>query len=433
MADKELREAEYKQITPVKHEPKKHQKKAQRLVATLAVMFCVVFLIMGGVSLVSANTHAYVINVDGSEVAALVSQSEADQALELCLGDIAANLNSDLELTYANDIKIDQVSASGVVFSSVNEAAEQLKESLNVVARATALKINGEEALYVADENAAIEAVNAAKNYYCDPQNDPTVISVYTSERISMDSANVPLDEVLTAADATSMLLYGSTKIQTDPQPLIHVNVERTEVKTEVLPYEVVKKDNASLAVGQEKVVTEGKDGIQETTYTVKEVNGVMTGSEKVSSEVVVAAVDKVVEVGSYYSIASRSDGGGRGMFGWPCNGIITSRFGWRDLGWHSGIDVAAPIGTTIFSAGEGTVIETNYEGGYGMVVRIDHGGGYVTVYAHCQQFYVSPGQQVDRNTPVAAIGMTGNTTGPHVHFEVRIDGTAVNPANYLE
>ena len=95
-------------------------------------------------------------------------------------------------------------------------------------------------------------------------------------------------------------------------------------------------------------------------------------------------------------------------------------------------MDIAADLGTTIFAANEGTVIETNNESGYGLVVRIDHGDGMVTVYAHCGEFYVEVGDTVDRNTPIAAIGMTGTTTGPHVHFEIRVDGQAVNPLDYL-
>ena len=428
-----LPEAEYKKIVPGNKKKRVLQKKTQRIISSLVVLVCVAFLILGGASLVSANVHAYIVNVDGREVAALVSKSEADQAIDQCLNNIATEMNSQLTLTYSNNIKIEQISASGVVFSSVNDAANLLKDQLDIVADATVVKINGKDSLYVADENVAIEAVNAAKNYYGDPKEDPTIQRVFTSEKISMDSVKIPLEDVLTKEEATSMLLFGSTKIQTEPKPMVHINVERTNVVTEVLPYQVIKKDNTSLARGEEKVITEGVDGVQEVTYSVTEVNGVMRGSKNISSQVIVPAVDKVVEIGTYYYIASRSDGGGSGAFGWPCNGTITSRFGWRSRGWHSGVDIASPIGTTLFAAESGTVIATNNESGYGLVVRIDHGGGFVTVYAHCREFYVSVGDKVDRNTPVAAIGMTGTTTGPHVHFEVRVDGTAVNPLDYLE
>ena len=436
MHNNHLREAQYIKRDDKKKEQKHRVKLIQRIVSSVVVLFCVAFLIMGGANLVSATSHAYLLEIDGEEIATFVSEKEAQEAIELCfknINDSDAFEGRDLVRSYANDVEIKQVSAAGVVYSSTNEVAEILLDKLDIVAEATAINIGGTNTIYVADDNQAIEAVNNAKNYYADPQEDPSVIRVYTSEEITIDKENVALDEVLSAEQATNMLLFGSTTAKSSSQqPLITVNVERTKTQTETLAFETIKQENASLSRGEENVLTEGVDGVQEVTYKVSEVNGVVIGSEEVSSNVLVEAVDEVVEVGVQYYVASRSDGGGNGTYGWPVDGVITSRFGWRSRGWHSGLDIAADLGTTIFAANEGTVIETNNESGYGLVVRIDHGDGMVTVYAHCGEFYVEPGDTVDRNTPIAAIGMTGTTTGPHVHFEIRIDGEAVNPLDYL-
>ncbi|NLF80097.1 MAG: peptidoglycan DD-metalloendopeptidase family protein, partial [Clostridia bacterium] len=340
---------------------------------------------------------------------------------------------SDLKLSYDNNLSFKQVSAAGVVYSSVGDTAERLAGVLHLTAEATAIRIDGREALYVADDKQAIEAVNDAKNYYGDPAADPAVTRVYTSEEISISKANVGLGDVMSKAEATSMLLFGSTKVKVDAKPMITVNVERTRTEREILAYGVVKQENSSLGRGAENVISEGVDGVQDVTYKVTEVNGVLTGSAPLASDIIVAAVDQVIEVGTQYYVSSRNDGGGSGILGWPADGMITSRFGWRSRGWHSGIDVAAPIGTTIFAANPGTVIGADEESGYGMVIRVDHGGGLVTLYAHCSEFYASVGDTVDRNTAIAAIGMTGRTTGPHVHFEVQVDGQAVNPLDYLE
>jgi murein DD-endopeptidase MepM/ murein hydrolase activator NlpD len=436
-----VREAQYikkttSELSDKKKDQKHHAKMIQRIVSSLVVLFCVGFLIMGGANLVSANSHAYVLLVDGQEIATLVSESEADQALDICLknfNESSAFTGSDLKLSYDNSISFKQISATGVVYSSVGETAEKLAGVLNLVADATAIRINGENALYVADDQQAIEAVNAAKNYYGDPKADPTVTRVYTSEEISISNAQVGLSEVMSQEEATAMLLFGSTKVKADAKPLITVNVERDRTEREILPYGVVKQENSSLSRGEENVISEGTDGIHDVTYKLTEVNGVMTSSEPLESNVIVAAVDQVIEVGTQYYIASRSDGGGSGILGWPADGMITSRFGWRSRGWHSGIDVAAPVGTTIFAADPGTVICADEESGYGLVIRVDHGDGLVTVYAHCAEFFVEVGDAVDRNTAIAAIGMTGTTTGPHVHFEVLVDGQAVNPLDYLE
>ena len=126
------------------------------------------------------------------------------------------------------------------------------------------------------------------------------------------------------------------------------------------------------------------------------------------------------------------------GKFQWPTNGSISSGFGYRGSSlsgtkkFHSGIDLYAPIGTSVIAADGGQVILAAYEGGYGYSVLIYHGGGYATFYAHLSGFTVSPGQIVERGQLIGYVGVTGWTTGPHLHFEVRINGAAQNPLNYL-
>ncbi len=128
-------------------------------------------------------------------------------------------------------------------------------------------------------------------------------------------------------------------------------------------------------------------------------------------------------------------DSGATGMFSWPVTGTITSPFGWRSNPFggspefHQGLDIAAPSGTTVTAAAAGTVIMAQWYGGYGNYVLIDHGGGYSTGYGHLSAMYVSNGQSVTRGQAIGAVGSTGQSTGPHLHFEVRIAGKPVDPA----
>jgi len=128
----------------------------------------------------------------------------------------------------------------------------------------------------------------------------------------------------------------------------------------------------------------------------------------------------------------------GTGQMIAPCLGEVTSGFGWRMhpiLGYqrfHSGIDFGADYGTTINAADNGTVIFAGWYGGYGNAVIIDHGGGITTLYGHTSEIYVSEGQAVQRGQAIAAVGSTGLSTGPHLHFEVRQNGDPVDPAAYL-
>lgn len=110
----------------------------------------------------------------------------------------------------------------------------------------------------------------------------------------------------------------------------------------------------------------------------------------------------------------------------------ISSRFGSRNGGYHTGLDIATSIGTPIYAVANGTVTYAGWQGGYGNLVIISHENGVETYYAHCSEIYVSVGQTVKTGDVISAVGSTGNSTGPHLHLEVRVNGEIKNPQNYL-
>ena len=118
--------------------------------------------------------------------------------------------------------------------------------------------------------------------------------------------------------------------------------------------------------------------------------------------------------------------------FIWPVDGPVVSGFGVRWGRMHEGIDIAATIGTPIRAAASGTVIHAGWLGGYGNLVVVDHGDGLATAYAHASAILVAVGQQVSQGDTLSLVGSTGNSTGPHLHFEVRVNGSAVDPLLYL-
>ena len=118
-----------------------------------------------------------------------------------------------------------------------------------------------------------------------------------------------------------------------------------------------------------------------------------------------------------------------------PISGTITSRFGVRSSirsSAHTGLDIATSSGTPIGAAASGTVTFSGYKGSYGNLLVISHGNGVQTYYAHCSALYVTAGESVSQGQTIAAVGSTGNSTGPHLHLEIRVDGVAYNPQNYL-
>ena len=117
----------------------------------------------------------------------------------------------------------------------------------------------------------------------------------------------------------------------------------------------------------------------------------------------------------------------------WPTRGFITSQFGAsRGRRMHEGLDIAARVGTPIAAPGSGIVTFVGYTGGYGYTFKIDHGYGIQTVHAHCSKIFAQEGDRVKRGQLLAHVGNTGSSTGPHLHYEVRVDGVPVNPMRYL-
>lgn len=151
----------------------------------------------------------------------------------------------------------------------------------------------------------------------------------------------------------------------------------------------------------------------------------------------VTVAKNKTTSVGSV-NIATTIAGGKVSLgisLARPVSGIISSRFGARSSirsSAHTGLDIATSTGTPIAAAASGTVTFSGYKGSYGNMIVISHGNGVQTYYGHCSKLYVSAGAQVSQGEIIGAVGSTGNSTGPHLHLEVRVNGVAYNPQNYV-
>ena len=163
-----------------------------------------------------------------------------------------------------------------------------------------------------------------------------------------------------------------------------------------------------------------------------------LTASERAEAEEIDALQAASERIAAAIRAAQAKDGGGptqtpssAGLI-WPVSGPITSPFGWRWGRMHQGIDIGVGYGTPIHAAAAGTVIYCGWEEGYGNFVVIDHGGNLATAYGHQSAIAVTCGQQVDQGQTIGYVGCTGHCTGPHLHFEVRVDGNPVDPMGYL-
>lgn len=225
------------------------------------------------------------------------------------------------------------------------------------------------------------------------------------------------------------------------PQSFLRVQVTRTIQYETSIPYETKTVEDSSQYTGYEKVKTKGKEGTQLVTADVTYVDGIEQSRAIVSAETVQEPVTKVIVVGTKKqpkpTYTPEGNGLATGRFIWPApyTRNITSPYGKRGSGFHRGIDICASgmYGSDVVAADGGVVVTATRHSSYGYYVLIDHGGGYQTLYAHNSQLLVKAGQKVSQGQLIAKVGSTGNSTAPHVHFEVRINGKNVNPLPYLK
>ena len=216
--------------------------------------------------------------------------------------------------------------------------------------------------------------------------------------------------------------------------PYLTMTVVQRERYVDDVMYDIEYTDTANLYKGDYKITSAGQYGAADVVATVTYVNGEETERTVLSS---VTLREPVTEQ-RLRGTKERPTWHPTGTFRWPVSGRITSYFGGRKspggIGStnHKGIDIAAPRGTPVYAADGGTVTYSGWMSGYGYLVRIDHGNGYVTYYGHNSKLSVSVGQHVYKGQQIARVGSTGNSTGNHCHFEVRYNGVAKNPLNYL-
>jgi murein DD-endopeptidase MepM/ murein hydrolase activator NlpD len=225
---------------------------------------------------------------------------------------------------------------------------------------------------------------------------------------------------------------------QSDRQMLVNLKQEAERLEQERRQVEHQKNRIALLT---QQLLAQKSDLEAQTAYqkeTISRLRSDMKAMEAAETQLEQDSRNLAALIQRHMATAGRTAFRGTGRMVYPCAGEITSGFGWRThpiLGYqrfHAGVDFGADYGTVIYAADSGTVIFAGWYGGYGNAVIIDHGGGITTLYGHSSELYVAEGQTVQRGQAIAAVGSTGLSTGPHLHFEVRENGEPVDPMAYL-
>ncbi len=248
------------------------------------------------------------------------------------------------------------------------------------------------------------------------------------------EALSIPMDEIVAMNDSlideNTTLGVGDEITVTIPEPELSICYDRQEYKEEAYDAEIQYVDNDDWYTNEEKTLAEPSAGFHKVVAVISYDGVSETGREIQKEEVVVEAVAKVVERGTKIPPTYIKP-----LYG----GRISSGFGRRNRPtrgastFHKGIDYATPVGTAIMASSGGVVTKAGWGSGYGKVVYIHHANGMDTRYGHLSRVLVSVGQTVKQGQKIALSGNTGVSTGPHLHFEILVNGTQVNPAKYLQ
>ena len=435
----------------------------------------VLILLLACIGYVQWN-RPWQMTVNGQPIALVASKEEGAALVDRASLEASAAYGADIVFTHKAEIDYTKKDVPiKAKLTNADEAVAALKSAIQWRAQGYAILVNNaDQTVYLTSEAAAQQVLNRVKEYYVPDYESTTLLQAEFVETVEIVSAEVSVEELGTADAAFNYLVqgreplrqhtvksgdslwtiaqqYGMTVEQLQElnpavnpnrmregdvlalnksQPILSVKMTVQSVTDEVIPFETVLKTDEAALTGSRRTVTKGVEGEKEIRYQIEMVNGVELERQVLSETVVADPVDEVLVLGSNTIQASRSSD--TAVFYWPIRGKINSGYGTRGSRTHSGIDIDGEEGDPVYSAEAGKVIKASVYGAYGKCVIIDHGEGLTTLYAHLNEINVKVGQQVGAQELIGVVGMTGRTTGAHLHFEVRVDGETTNPMNYL-
>ncbi len=432
----------------------------------VVVVFFVLIIIGVGVFTYN-NLFAYEVVFNGTKIGIVKNVEDFEQALT----NIDANLTKwygTSNVFYEKSISYQKVPIENPNDILGSDDCENAIYNMNLplFCKGAVITVNGEEAVRVASTQDAKTVISNIGSIYEEENENEKVIKSsevkedlkYEEKLISMDSAmevhdaieylndtsddkvvnndnsNI-LNEIDKAKEGTNLVSalnfraddFATEKI--DSKPSITITTVKQVTYKEDVDYKTIYKDDSSVYVGTTKVTQEGKDGEKKVTAVNTYENGEVVESDVQSEEIIEDYTPKIVARGSKPLPPTTSSG----TFIMPASGTISAL---NKAGSHSGykaVDIANPTGTPIYASDTGIVVRAGWYAGYGNCVDIDHGNGYLTRYGHNSSILVTVGQKVQQGEKIALMGSTGNSTGPHCHFEIQYNGVQQVILNYFD
>lgn len=419
------------------------------------------------------NDKIFKLSIDGEQVGYLIETELVDKVL----GEIQADLSEvskDVEIVVEKEailVEMADVSKKEVSILTEEELKNALLEADICRSNVWAINIDGKNIVAAASKE---EAENILKGVISSYQNEGSeLISSSFKEEVEVVPVAMDVRDISKTEEAISLILTGSKEPKTytvqngdtvwdiasangmktnelieanpgfDPnrlkigqqlnlfqiKPFVTVQTKEVVASAEKINFDTVYESTETLYKGEIKVKTPGVYGSKELRTEITKENGLVVGTQVLESVVVSEAQSQVALKGTK-SVATFT---GSGTLSSPMGRLeVSSPFGSRGGGRHTGVDLRNPKGTPIKAADDGVVTYSGYSGSYGNIVKLSHGNGLETWYAHCDTLGASVGQVVSKGETIGTVGITGRATGYHLHFEVRKGGTPQNPMNYL-
>lgn len=315
-------------------------------------------------------------------------------------------------------------------------AEEPLSANNEIISFVQSIRV--ERGLYPVSSVESLQSINIKLDSVVEGEQTYT-IQQGDSPSLVADKVGIPTQTLINLnPEVTQSMLVGDVLVISHEQPFLQTKTVKTLTEEKEIAFKTETELDHNKASGYEKVVQEGKNGLEEIVSEVTYIDGYETERTVISKTTLQEPVTAKIVVGSLTSSQYNFSGSGAastesnvGGYIWPVNGGYISCPIWGYSG-HTGTDIAAPAGTTIWASKGGTVAYAGWSNGYGYNVLINHGDGTKTRYAHCSSLAVYTGQQVSQGQVVGYVGQTGWASGNHCHFEIISNGTFLDARNYI-
>ncbi len=441
---------------------------------TLLTYFAGAVLITIGVVAIMSYATGYEYSYNGKHLGYVKNQEDVTKVLDLVSEELSKEYGSNIEINEESDITFKTVFVLDKEVDNIDTVLKRLTYMSDMKAEAYGIYIDGTLYAICENEESANKVLKNVQSEFLQEEGEKLTYEKITfKENVEVRQIDTKLAYISSVKQATKKIMSGGEKEEVytikDGDTIYDIcqklDVTWDEIKAmnpdikeesiypgekivlnkataaatvvtvekstfaEKVDYKTKYKKSSDMYEGDSRVEQSGQNGKRVVTARLTRENGEIVKKDVLKEKVIKEPVTEIIVEGT----APRPKTLPTGVLKYPIYGaVLTSEFGWRWGRNHDGVDWGCGVGTPIYAADGGTVTYAGWNSGYGLYVEIDHGSGVRTAYAHCNDLYVSSGEAVYQGQQIASSGNTGYSTGPHLHFEVRVNGSPQDPFSYL-